>query len=501
VFVVFFLGLSLSPYLGADDASAADAVNRKDESSAVTLQLSDLLEEDGLFYYPKDAEYPFTGEVNAGLERGQIKDGKREGIWSSFYGNEQLARKGEFKEGKRNGPWSFYFENGQLARRGEFQNGQEEGPWIYYHDNGQTRANASFKNGEHEGSWVEYAESYLKGRAALEYLKGRSIDLAADKLLSSLNASVVRKVDTSSATAWQKLAAELRQRSGRLFIANYTHGAVWLALSGRDFCSSDNLPIGPQSIGSEIKVGKKTIMICRGLRGGSEYLRPVKGVALQHYSGGCGTECVSNALEGFFENDGRVYGFVIDNIQYLELWQSHEELPCTGLTFWKARPTDLKIPEANASTIKVLLSVQRLYVTTEDTARSCDEEEMYWEDSFWVGNSIFFSTDESVVEVEVSVFEINEEPQWLPVNSGTETWKYFSHPLYMQRRAAQNLGRGLSKKVSIEGYRFCPDSRFGEGAASACIYELMDEFESASDYSAWLADVDQRFEKKQLSVH
>lgn len=161
VFVVFFLGLSLSPYVGADDASAADAVNRSDESSAVTLQLSDLLEEDGLFYYPRDAEYPFTGELNAGLERGQIKDGKREGLWGEYHPMGPLMVEGEYKSGKREGLWLFYvidgISNRLLFRAGEYKGGKREGRWAFFNDaNGKLRNTHSYKNGELDGPWFMY---------------------------------------------------------------------------------------------------------------------------------------------------------------------------------------------------------------------------------------------------------------------------------------------------------------------------------------------------------
>jgi antitoxin component YwqK of YwqJK toxin-antitoxin module len=202
VFVVFFLGLSLSPYFEEDDVSALDSrnpekitgqsrtevgltYNRTDVSSAVTLQMSDLLEDKGLFYYPRDAEYPFTGAVTGGLERGLFINGMREGPWSSFYENGQLRSKGkknygdgerqgfwvefyengqlwlegEYKNGKRHGDWLEFHENGEIWFKGKYKNGKEEGPWLGYWKNGQLRAKGKYKNGKEEGPWLGYWEN------------------------------------------------------------------------------------------------------------------------------------------------------------------------------------------------------------------------------------------------------------------------------------------------------------------------------------------------------
>ena len=43
------------------------------------------------------------------------KNGKREGLWESYYRNGQLHTKGHYRKGKREGKWEFYYRNGQLA--------------------------------------------------------------------------------------------------------------------------------------------------------------------------------------------------------------------------------------------------------------------------------------------------------------------------------------------------------------------------------------------------
>ena len=110
------------------------------------VTLDDLVERKGL-YYKKFTDVPFSGKVTGGGQ-GEIKNGKREGPWVSYFDNGQLWDKGDYKNGEREGPWVSYFENGQLDSKGTWKNGKEEGPWVSYFDNGQLEKKGDYKNGE-----------------------------------------------------------------------------------------------------------------------------------------------------------------------------------------------------------------------------------------------------------------------------------------------------------------------------------------------------------------
>ena len=75
------------------------------------VTLDDLVERKGL-YYKKFTDVPFSGKVTGGGQ-GEIKNGKREGPWVSYFENDQLWDKGDYKNGEREGPWVSYFDNGQ----------------------------------------------------------------------------------------------------------------------------------------------------------------------------------------------------------------------------------------------------------------------------------------------------------------------------------------------------------------------------------------------------
>jgi|SaaInlV_120m_DNA_3_1039746.scaffolds.fasta_scaffold16812_2 uncharacterized protein len=80
--------------------------------------------------------FPFTGMVDEGEDKGYLDNGKREGPWKGYYESGGLRYKGSYKNNKRNGFWSEYYENGSLIDEGEYIDGEKEGKWVYYNENG-----------------------------------------------------------------------------------------------------------------------------------------------------------------------------------------------------------------------------------------------------------------------------------------------------------------------------------------------------------------------------
>ena len=79
----------------------------------------------------------------------------KDGPWINYYFNGQLAEKGNYKDGKREGPCSSYFcVNGQLMQKGSFKEGKREGPWISYHEDGSV--NSEFTCFYKDGSMAQF---------------------------------------------------------------------------------------------------------------------------------------------------------------------------------------------------------------------------------------------------------------------------------------------------------------------------------------------------------
>jgi antitoxin component YwqK of YwqJK toxin-antitoxin module len=57
-------------------------------------------------------------------------NGKKEGLWILWYGDNQKWSEGRYRNGKEEGLWVSWHENGQEAYKGSFRDGKREGLWT-----------------------------------------------------------------------------------------------------------------------------------------------------------------------------------------------------------------------------------------------------------------------------------------------------------------------------------------------------------------------------------
>ena len=68
---------------------------------------------------------------------GMMKDGKREGLWKSFYENGLQWSETTFEAGIKNGKTTTWYENGKKRYEGFYKNDVESGKWIYWNEKGE----------------------------------------------------------------------------------------------------------------------------------------------------------------------------------------------------------------------------------------------------------------------------------------------------------------------------------------------------------------------------
>ena len=87
-----------------------------------------LPERDGLIYHDNK---PYSGWGKMIHDSGQVqalsqfKDGKPDGLWTSWHENGQKVKEGIWKDGKPDGPYTEWHENGQKAIEVTFKDGEE----------------------------------------------------------------------------------------------------------------------------------------------------------------------------------------------------------------------------------------------------------------------------------------------------------------------------------------------------------------------------------------
>ncbi len=69
--------------------------------------------------------------------KGLMKDGKREGLWKSWYEDGTPWSQTTFSAGIKNGATTTWFPNGKKRYEGFFLNDIESGKWKYWDENGK----------------------------------------------------------------------------------------------------------------------------------------------------------------------------------------------------------------------------------------------------------------------------------------------------------------------------------------------------------------------------
>jgi antitoxin component YwqK of YwqJK toxin-antitoxin module len=111
-------------------------------------------------------------------------DGKKEGVWKSYYPGGALLSEITYTNDRKEGPAKIYYENGTVAEEGYWKHnkwigeyksyhengkiavhwnyneeGNRSGEQMYYHKNGNVKIKGNWVNGEQNGEVVEYYEN------------------------------------------------------------------------------------------------------------------------------------------------------------------------------------------------------------------------------------------------------------------------------------------------------------------------------------------------------
>jgi hypothetical protein len=110
-------------------------------------------------------------------------NGKKEGLWVTYFANGNKRSEGAFKGGKKEGKWTLYHKNGNKQSEGTFQDGKYTGYYVSYHDNGQkfregwySEASGNAYDGRKEGVWYQYEADGETVSAKVTYKHGRVIE-------------------------------------------------------------------------------------------------------------------------------------------------------------------------------------------------------------------------------------------------------------------------------------------------------------------------------------
>ena len=133
----------------------------------------DTLEDRVGVYYKINSEEPFSGTIIKKYESGQeqtkgyLKNGREDGVWTTWYENGQKSSEGNYKDGEYDGLHNTWYENGQKSFEGNYEDGVYDGLHTVWYEDGQKKWELTYDNGKEDGLvtfWGKNDEKEYKGK-------------------------------------------------------------------------------------------------------------------------------------------------------------------------------------------------------------------------------------------------------------------------------------------------------------------------------------------------
>ena len=77
---------------------------------------------------------------------------------TEYFENGQISKEGPYKNGRRNGLWKTYYKTGELWSKIYFKNGLSDSITTAYYPNGKIRYEGFYTKGQKSGTWKLYKE-------------------------------------------------------------------------------------------------------------------------------------------------------------------------------------------------------------------------------------------------------------------------------------------------------------------------------------------------------
>ena len=152
---------------------------------------------ENIHYAPNNTE-PYTGWLKNIRKLQQFQNGKKHGIYISWYGNWKKVEQGTYKDGMRDGVWIQWSPTGQKENEGSYKNGIRDGLWTFWDLKG-VLSEISYQNGRVINT--EHRVHKEKGKDDLEEQSGKKVQRAfilheskQDKSLTGLPDGAKRRI-------------------------------------------------------------------------------------------------------------------------------------------------------------------------------------------------------------------------------------------------------------------------------------------------------------------
>ena len=139
------------------------------------------LEEREGVYYVSGSDTPYTGKSFKLNENGKkaiernFKDGKADGLYTTWHENGQKEEEILFKEGNMDGLQTYWDEDGQKLMKRNWKDGKKEGLHVSWYPNEQKQRETNYKDGKEEGLHVAWHQNGQK-LVEVNYKDGEEVE-------------------------------------------------------------------------------------------------------------------------------------------------------------------------------------------------------------------------------------------------------------------------------------------------------------------------------------
>lgn len=126
-----FLLLSAAALL-ACNAPTTPAATDKDPDSVRAIARADSLRRDSL----RDGHHRMLGPTGRTTLEGDLRNGKRHGVWTSYNADGRTKSRNEYVDGVLEGPTITFHDNGAVYYQGQYLHDKAFGKWSFFDEKG-----------------------------------------------------------------------------------------------------------------------------------------------------------------------------------------------------------------------------------------------------------------------------------------------------------------------------------------------------------------------------
>ena len=187
------------------------------------------------------------------VEKGKYENGRKVGVWISYFPNGKIKAEIRYINGRPKGPYKTYYENGQIEEQrnwalnkqtGNFkrfyengqvaqdftfnESGKRDGNQVYYHENGKIMIEGNWAGGKEDGQIKEYfSDGSVK---SVRVFNGGQMDASKSSFMDAPSTAVAVKVEpepikdkSNNVKTTAKIASSSAKPNTGLFDGNGEH--------------------------------------------------------------------------------------------------------------------------------------------------------------------------------------------------------------------------------------------------------------------------------------